>query len=62
MRENDNGLLNEIRDLLKVLTDEQRNIIEEIRVLKAEQKKIQEDIKLNNFVLNNINFRNEIVN
>jgi hypothetical protein len=62
MSENDNGLLEEIRELLKVLTDEQRNIVEEIRVLKAEQKKIHEDIKLNNFVLNNINFRNEIVN
>ena len=62
MSENDNDLIIEIRDLLKVLTDEQRNILEEIRVLKVEQKKIQEDIKLNNYVLNNINFRNEIVN
>jgi hypothetical protein len=62
MNEFDNNLLLEIRDLLKVLTEEQRNLVEEIRVLKTEQKKIHEDIKLNNFVLNNINFRNEIVN
>lgn len=62
MEEIDNNLLLEIRDLLKVLTEEQRQIVDEIRVLKIEQKKIHEDIKLNNFVLNNINLRNEIIN
>lgn len=62
MSEDYGGLLKEIKELLKGITDEQRNIVDEINVLKAEQKKIHEDIKLNNFVLNNITFRNEIVN
>jgi hypothetical protein len=62
MSEYDNSLLLEIRDLLKVLTEEQKHLATEIRELKTEQKKIHEDIKLNNFVLNNINLRNEIMN
>jgi hypothetical protein len=62
MSEYDNNLLLEIRDLLKVLTEEQKQLATEIRELKTEQKKIHEDIKLNNFVLNNINLRNEIMN
>ena len=62
MNENNIGVLKEIREILKGLSDEQKNLVEEIRVLKVEQKKIHDDIKLNNFVLNNINFRNEIVN
>ncbi|RCX12965.1 hypothetical protein DFR58_11922 [Anaerobacterium chartisolvens] len=54
--------LNEIRDMLKILMDGQKQILEGINEIKSDQKKIQDEIKLSNFVLNSITLRNEMVN
>ena len=62
MNEQDNKILLEIRSMLKIMMEEQKQMLENILELKSEQKKIQEEVKLNNFVLNNINLRNEILN
>ncbi len=58
----DNALLVEIRDLLKVVADEQQKLAKDIRDLKDEHKKLKDEIKLSNLVLNNIAARNEILN
>lgn len=52
----------EIRDALKLLQERQELILTEIRELKQDQKKLQEEVKISNFVLNNISHRNEIIN
>jgi hypothetical protein len=52
----------EIHEMLKLLVDENRQLVEDIRELKDEQKKIHEEIKMSNIVLHNIGIRNEIVN
>ncbi|MCX8130173.1 MAG: hypothetical protein N3I35_08745 [Clostridia bacterium] len=58
----ENKTLIEIYEMLKMLVDGQKQLIESINEIKAEQKKMHEEIKLNNFVLNNITMRNEILN
>ena len=56
------SMLMEIRDLLKLVTEEQRKLTSEIRELKDEQRRLKEEVRLNNIVLNNISIRNEILN
>lgn len=56
------ALLIEIRDMLKMLVDGQKKLEKDIMDLKEEQKKLKEEVRLSNFVLNNINTRTEIVN
>ena len=52
-----NALLVEIRDLLKVMAEEQQKLIKDVRELKDEHKKLKDEIRLSNFVLNNITAR-----
>lgn len=52
----------EIRDLLKVLIDENEKLTNTVNELKEEQKKLQEEIKIHNVVLNSLPVRNEILN
>lgn len=59
---NDNQLLVEIRDLLRVLTEDQQKLVRDIRELKSENKKLRDEIRMSNFVLNNIAARSEIIN
>ena len=59
---NDNALLIEIRDLLKIMAEDQQKLVKDIRELKNENKKLRDEIRLSNFVLNNITARNEIMN
>ncbi|MCR4437062.1 MAG: hypothetical protein QHH06_02185 [Clostridiales bacterium] len=61
MEEHDELML-EIRDMLKVISKGQEQILENLHQLKEEQKKLQEEIRINNFVLNNIALRNEMLN
>lgn len=58
----DGALLAEILDLLKVVVDGQKRLEQSIIELKEENKKLKEEIKLSNFVLNNISIRTETVN
>jgi hypothetical protein len=62
MSSTNNEILCEIRDLLKVISNEQKQVLEEIKEMKTDQKRIHEELKFNNFVLNNIGIRSEIVN
>lgn len=62
MYQDNDALLLEIRDLLKLVGEEQQKLVNEIRELKDEQRKLKEEVRLSNFVLNNITSRNEIVN
>lgn len=57
-----NELLIEIRDLLKVMTEDQQKLVNDVRELRSENKKLREEIRLSNIVLNNIAARNEILN
>lgn len=57
-----NDLLREIREMLKMISDGQDRIIQDINDLKEEQKKLKEEIRISNFVLNNMGIRNEILN
>lgn len=52
----------EIRTALKSIEERQELILSEIRELRQEQKKLHEEVKISNFVLNNISLRNEIIN
>ena len=54
--------LAEIHEMLKIVIDSQKQIIESVNEIRTEQKKIYEEIRLSNFVLNNITMRNEILN
>jgi cell division septum initiation protein DivIVA len=56
------ALLVEVRDLLKIVADEQQKLLNDIRELKDEHRKLREEVRLNNFVLNNITARSEIIN
>jgi predicted nucleic acid-binding Zn-ribbon protein len=55
-------LLVEIRDLLKTLVESQKQLGNDISNLREEYKKLKEEIRLSNSVLNGLNARNEIVN
>lgn len=60
--EKDISVLIEIRDLLKTMKDDQQQIIRDIRELKDEQRKLRDEIRMSNIVLNNITSRSEIIN
>lgn len=63
MEEKDLSLvLLEIHEMLKVLISEQEKLVKSVSELKNEQKKLQDEVKVKNFVLNNINTRSEIIN
>jgi hypothetical protein len=58
----DNIILGEIREMLKLVADRQEKLMKSVEYLMEEQKKLHEEIKLNNFVLNSISVRSEIIN
>lgn len=62
MKQNEYEVLVEIKEMLKVIMDEQQQLMKEVRALKEEQKKLGEEVRLNNIVLSNIHARNEILN
>jgi len=62
MKEDLNSALVSMQDMLKLLVDNQQQLLKEIRELKQEQRKLEEVIRLNNFVLNNLTVRREIMN
>lgn len=54
--------LAELKEMMKMLNDTQEKILKNVELLVQEQKKIHEEIRLNNIVLNNISIRSEILN
>ncbi|HOM02389.1 MAG TPA: hypothetical protein PLH43_06140 [Acetivibrio sp.] len=62
MRQEDRLIINEIREMVKVLIEENERLANTISELKEEQKKLQEEIRIQNIVLNSLPFRHEILN
>jgi len=60
MRQEDRQAINEIRDMIKVLIEENERLANTINELKEEQKKLQEEIKIQNIVLNSLPFLDKI--
>jgi len=52
----------EILEIIKAVTDGQQQILNEIKEMRMEQKRLEEEVKLSNFVLNNMTMRSEILN
>jgi hypothetical protein len=62
MKYENSALMVEILDLLKTVSEEQQRLAGDIRELREEHRKLREEVRLSNFVLNNISARNEIIN
>ena len=52
----------EIKAMLKILIDDNKKILESLRQIKEEQKKLHEEIRIQNIVLNSLPIRTEIIN
>lgn len=52
----------EIKEMLKLVLEDNKRIIEHLNELKEEQKRIQEEIRIQNIVLNSLPIRTEIIN
>ncbi|MCX7747523.1 MAG: hypothetical protein N2645_11655 [Clostridia bacterium] len=62
MKSDQMTMLSEIRDMLRVLVDGQEKLLHSVNVLMEEQRKLHEEVRYSNFVLNSITSRNEIIN
>ncbi len=54
--------LNELKQFVKVITDNQKQLMSELNILRQQQKKLLEEVKINNIVLHSIAPGNEIIN
>jgi len=52
----------EIKAMLKIIIDDNKKILESLRQIKEEQKKLHEEIRIQNIVLNSLPIRTEIIN
>jgi hypothetical protein len=52
----------EIREMLKLLVQDSKKMLESLNEIRDEQKKLQEEIKIQNIVLNSLPIRTEIIN
>ncbi|HOQ01163.1 MAG TPA: hypothetical protein PK604_10170 [Acetivibrio clariflavus] len=52
----------EIKAMLKIIIDDNKKILESLREIKEEQKKLHEEIRIQNIVLNSLPIRTEIIN
>lgn len=55
-------MYDDLKQTLKVIMDNQKMILEEMAEIREEQKKLLDEIKISNFALGAIAFRNEIIN
>ncbi len=62
MNSNSEAVLIEMHEMMKTMMEEQKQLAESIKELKAEQRKLQEEIRISYFVLNNIPLRSELDN
>lgn len=62
MEDSTYSLLQEVRDTLKVLEERQKSLLKDINELKDNQRKLEEEVRLSNFVLNSFSFRSEFIN
>lgn len=52
----------EIKAMLKILIDDNKKILGSLSEIKEEQKKLHEEIRIQNIVLNSLPIRTEIIN
>ncbi|HOQ36214.1 MAG TPA: hypothetical protein PK033_03680 [Acetivibrio sp.] len=62
MRQEDRISINEIKDMIQFLIKENEKLTYTVNELKEEQKKLQEEIKIHNIVLNSLPIRVDILN
>lgn len=62
MKQQEIVILNELKKMMKILIKENEKLNIAISELKEEQKKMQEEIKIQNIVLNSLPARTEILN
>jgi len=52
----------EIKEMLKILINDNKKILADLREIREEQKKLHEEIRTQNIVLNSLPIRSEILN
>ena len=62
MRQQEKTMLDELKKMIQVLIEENEKLNVAVSELKEEQKKMQEEIKIQNIVLNSLPARTEILN
>ncbi|HPD00188.1 MAG TPA: hypothetical protein PLA01_02430 [Acetivibrio sp.] len=62
MRQEDRIFINEIKNMIEFLIKENEKLTDTVNELKEEQKKLQEEIKIQNIVLNSLPIRVDILN
>ncbi|NLP15357.1 MAG: hypothetical protein GX383_12965 [Clostridium sp.] len=62
MRQEDRISINEIKNMIEFLIKENEKLTDTVNELKEEQKKLQEEIKMQNIVLNSLPIRVDILN
>lgn len=62
MKQQEMIILDELKKMMKILIEENEKLNTTVSELKEEQKKMQEEIKIQNIVLNSLPARTEILN
>lgn len=62
MKKDNMESFDEIKDMLKILIDDNKKILASLSEIKEEQKKLHEEIRIQNIVLNSLPIRTEIIN
>ena len=62
MKQQEKTTLNELKKMIQILIEENEKLNVAVSELKEEQKKMQEEIKIQNIVLNSLPVRTEILN
>ncbi|NLI58534.1 MAG: hypothetical protein GX387_08445 [Clostridium sp.] len=62
MKQQEKTTLNELKKMIQILIEENEKLSVAVSELKEEQKKMQEEIKIQNIVLNSLPARTEILN
>lgn len=62
MQEDYISILEEIRDILRLIADDQNKLIKSMKEIKEEQKRLIDEIRISNFVINNMITRSDTVN
>lgn len=62
MKQQEKTILNELKKMIQILIEENEKLSVAVSELKEEQKKMQEEIKIQNIVLNSLPARTEILN
>ncbi|NLL06571.1 MAG: hypothetical protein GX270_12480 [Clostridiaceae bacterium] len=62
MKKDNIGSFDEIKAMLKILIDDNKKLLASLQEIKEEQKKLHEEIRIQNIVLNSLPIRTEIIN